>query len=316
MILRRLSAILIVMASLFAVGTRTEFGDSFAGHDFPLISPTEKEDGQTRIMSFNILAGGLNGEGASQRAPAIAAAINAIAPDCFGLQESNGEWITKMRLLLPQYACVGVDRETGRKLTGGEHTSIFYLRSKYKLLDSGSFWLSETPDVPSYGPGAAYPRVCTWVRLRNRITRETFVHINTHFDHVSEEARLFAANCVNEFIEEHFPGMNVVFTADMNTTPEGEAYAIMTERLKDARLNADDCVPYGTFHNTKPEEAADYYIDCILCSPGVHVCEYRTVTEGANGRFISDHFPIYADLDFSDNHAGEPAADRYLPWVC
>ena len=295
---RRITTFIIIIASLFTVGTRTDFADSYEGHDFPLISAAEKEEGKTRIMSFNIRAGDLNGVPSGKRASIIALAINRIAPDCFGLQESNGEWITKLRFLLPQYACVGVDRDTGRKITGGEHAEIFYLRSKYKLLDSGNFWLSETPDVPSFGPGAAYRRVCTWVKLRNRITRETFVHINTHFDHVSEDARVFAANYVNEFIQEHFPDENVVFTADMNTTPDGAAYAKMTENLVDARLNADKCVQYGTFHNMTPENAPDYYIDFILCSPGIHVCEYRTVTEGADGRFISDHFPIYADLEF------------------
>ena len=298
--IRKITSFFIAIVTFLTVGTGADPDDSFEGHDFPLISASEKEEGKTRIMSFNIRCSDVNGVPVRKRASIVALEINKIAPDVFGVQECTGEWITDLGILLPQYACIGVDRDTGRKITGGEHACVFYLRSKFKLLDSGDFWLSDTPDVPSFGPGAACRRVCTWAKLLNRSTGETFVHVNTHFDHVSEEARVLAGNFVNAFIQEHFSGMNVIFTADLNTTANGEAYKKMTENLFDARLNADNSVPFGTFHGLDPEGKTDYVIDFILCSPGIHVSEYRTVTEGINGRFVSDHFPIYADITFPE----------------
>ena len=111
-----------------------------------------------------------------------------------------------------------------------------------------------------------------------------------------------AGQIVNRFIQEHFADVPVVFTADLNTTEKGEAYATMTQNLSDARLTAEDSVAYGTFHGGHdPNEKADYFIDFVLCSDDFTAKSYRTVTKGFNNRFTSDHFPVYADLKFEKN---------------
>ena len=79
------------------------------------------------------------------------------------------------------------------------------------MLDSGSFWISDTPDEPSVGPGAACIRACTWVKLRNRRIGDGFVYVSARFDHVPEEARVQGALIVNRFIEKHFADVPVVF---------------------------------------------------------------------------------------------------------
>ena len=275
-----------------------EVKDSFAGHDFPLIEPAEKAKGDIRVMSFNLRGGDVNGVRADYRRSLAAEEIKRVHPDSVGTQEATRWWITALEDLLPEYAWVGVERDEGKPADqGNESCVIFYLKAKYRLVDHGDFWISDTPDVPSYGPGAACIRICTWAILKNRLTGETYVHVNTHFDHISEEARVQGGEIVNRFIQDHFAGMNVVFTADMNTTPDTETYVTMTENLKDTRLAASNAVCYGTFHGCRPETRADYYIDYVLCSPQIGVSAYRTVTAGVNGRFVSDHFPIYADLN-------------------
>ena len=107
---------------------------------------------------------------------------------------------------------------------------------------------------------------------------------------------MLGGEIVNRYIKEHFADVPVVFTADMNTSENGEAYAVMTERLNDARVTAADCVDFGTFHACRPETHADTHIDFVLCSRNISVRAYRTVTAGIDGRFVSDHFPIYADV--------------------
>ena len=272
--------------------------DGMGGHEFPLIEPEEKPAVATRIMSFNLRGGDVNGVRADYRRAIAAEEIRRVKPDSVGTQEATRWWITALEDLLPEYAWVGVERDEGKPADqGNESCVIFYLKAKYKLMDHGDFWISDTPDVPSYGPGAACIRICTWARLKNRLTGEEYVHVNTHFDHISEEARVQGGQIVNDFIQTHFAGMNVVFTADMNTTPDTPTYDTMTQNLADARFAAADAVSYGTFHGCRPEDRADYYIDYILVSPELPVLTYRTVTAGVNGRFVSDHFPIYADID-------------------
>lgn len=294
--IQKLVSLLLSFVSLFITVKGGQWADSAEGHDFPRIGVSEKEDGAVRVMSFNVRVSDVNGVEQKKRRNIVERQINEVMPDSFGVQEADRGWMKSLALMLPQYAHVGVDRDTGKKRGDGEYAAVFYLKSKYKVVDSGNFWLSETPDEPSYGPGAACRRVCTWVILMDKTTKQKYVHVNTHFDHVSEDARVLAGKYVNNYIKNNFEGLPVVFTADLNTTSGGAAYAEMTENLNDARLVAADCLDYGTFHGLNPEGRADYYIDFILCSPQISVKVYRTLTEGIDGRFVSDHFPIYADI--------------------
>ena len=274
--------------------------DYCGDYDFPRIAAEAQAPNTLRVMSFNIRAGGVNGNRTEDRITIGLSQIFEIMPDSLGIQEVTKLWMIPLCQRLIMYGWVGVERENGNSpLKEGESCPIFYLKGKFRLLDSGNFWLSDTPDVPSIGPGAACKRVCTWAKLQNKLTGEVYVHINTHFDHVSEQARVQGALIVNRFIETHFAGVPVVFTADLNTTDKGETYSTMTQQLTDARLAAKDSVSYGTFHGGQdPSEKADYFIDFVLCSDDFYAIAYRTVTKGFNNRFTSDHFPIYADLMF------------------
>lgn len=271
--------------------------DSYLKHDFPLIGPEEKAEGDVRIMSFNIRCIDVRGVPVSQRTSIGVEQIRQVAPDSLGIQECTGEWMAALKKHLPEYGWVGLERENGNPAdAGGESCPIFYLKDRYALEDHGDFWLSDTPEQPSFGEGAACKRICTWAVLKNRETGNRYVHVNTHFDHVSEAARAFGAQQVVSFIESRFADLPVVFTADMNALEEEEAYRIMTGALINARYAAGDCVSYGTYHACSPETHADDVIDFVLCSEEIPVRAYRTLTLGVDGRFVSDHFPIYADI--------------------
>ncbi len=282
---------------IYADVTLPPIMDSYAGHDFPLIEPAEKAENATRIMSYNLRCEDVNGVAADQRRDIVAEQIRQVQPDSFGVQEATAAWMKSLTKQLPAYSWVGLERDNGKAANkGGEACAVFYLKAKYQLLDHGDFWLSDTPDQPSIGPGAACKRICTWAKLKDRRTGAVYVHVNTHFDHVSEEARVLGAQIVTAYINEHFEGLPVVFTADLNTKAGGEAYRTMTANLFDTRLAAADSVSFGTFHACRPETHADDYIDFVLCSENIQALTYRTVTAGVNGRFVSDHFPIYADV--------------------
>ncbi|MCR5041487.1 MAG: endonuclease/exonuclease/phosphatase family protein [Clostridia bacterium] len=274
------------------------YADTYSAHDFELIPPAEKPDGAARIMSFNIRCSDVRGVPASQRASIVTGQIISVKPDSAGIQEATGELMDTLKKKLTDYAWVGLDRESGKPADtyGGEACPIFYLKDKYELLEHGDFWLSETPDEPSIALNAACKRICTWAKLKDRGTGSVYVHVNTHYDHVSSPARVFGANMVTAFINDNFAELPVVFTADMNDSVGSDAYAVMISSLRDARFEAADSVPYGTFHACSPETHAGYFIDFVLCSEDIEILTYRTVTDGIDGRFVSDHFPIYADI--------------------
>ena len=301
--MKRIIVFALAIFALLTANTGKGQPDSCEAYDFPIIKAEKQAPCTLRIMSFNIRVGGVNGNSTYDRITIGESQILEIMPDSFGLQEASNIWMVALNKRLTMYDWVGCEIDTGGDvLKSGYANPIFYLKTKFKLLDSGNFWLSATPDVPSVGPGAAMPRLCTWAKLKDRLTGDVYVHVNTHFDHVSEEARVQAAAIVSAFIEERFSDVPVVFTADLNTTDKGEAYATMTQNLNDTRLAAQDCVSFGTFHGGHdPNQKADYYIDFVLCSDDFDVAAYRTVTKGFNNRFTSDHFPIYADLIIKDH---------------
>ena len=99
----------------------------------------------TRIMSFNVR----NGE--HDRGKNVPQSRADYLPDSVGLQECEGTWyMTLSAHLKDRYDIVGVGRLTGIKYIG-EATAIMYRKDKYNLNDSGTFWLSETPDKVSIG---------------------------------------------------------------------------------------------------------------------------------------------------------------------
>ena len=296
-----IAALLSLTAALFAA-TGIRMADSMQGHEFPLIAVTEKAEEDVRVMSFNVRNTDLNGVPAPFRRDLAIREILKIMPDSFGVQEATITWMAALRAKLPAYGCVGVARDNGKSLLGmGEYTAVFYLREKYDLLDHGDFWLSDTPDEPSYGPGAAYRRICTWALLQNKETGEVYAHVNTHLDNGSNEAREAGARQIVAFIESRFTDTPVAFTADMNTGEGSGAYRIMTGALNDARYAAADAAGADTYHNCTPEDKPVIILDYVMCSKDAAVDVFRVVTDGIDGRFVSDHFPIYADVRFAAN---------------
>ena len=279
-----------LLSAIAALGIT--LGDTFREGTFPVYAPHPQAEETIRVLSFNVRCTGVNGVPAPLRRGIVADEVRAIAPDSFGVQEATTLWMQYLRDVLPDYAAVGQGRNGG---SIGEHSAVLYRCDRYDLVDSGTFWLSETPEKPSKALDAAHKRVCTWAVLENKETKQRYAHVNSHFDHIGEAARVFEANMVAAFIEEKFADLPVVFTADMNCKSSEETYAIRTRTMQDTSLTADTAEAFGTFHNGHPEKSAKT-IDFILCSDAFHAVAYQTVTAGIDGRLVSDHFPIYADL--------------------
>ena len=249
-----------------------------------------------RIMSFNIRCGDVGKETWEDRIGIVSQTMLESEADSIGVQEATPEWMAALKETIGEkYAYVGVGRDDGDN--EGEYSAVFYLKDKYEVVDSDTFWLSETPDTPSFGWDAACRRVCTWVQLKDKETGKEYVHMNTHFDHVGISAR---KNSVEMIIDKAktFTDIPVVFTADMNVVQGSTNYNQFVDSgyFRDTKFATSDTMNYCTYHDTKPESHKDDVIDYVMINDGFDALSYRVVTEGIDGRFVSDHYPIYADI--------------------
>jgi endonuclease/exonuclease/phosphatase family metal-dependent hydrolase len=157
------------------------------------------------------------------RAPVVSSLIRFHDFDIFGVQEALKNQLDDIRTALPHFSRYGVGRNDGKD--GGEHSSIFYKKDKFKLLKSGDFWLSQTPDKPGLGWDATCcNRICSWVYLENKASGKKFYFFNVHFDHQGVVARKESAKLIIQKIKEIAGSQPVIFTGDLNGGRDSEWY--------------------------------------------------------------------------------------------
>lgn len=252
-----------------------------------------------RVMSYNIRVDvPTDNPTWIERRPHMADQIAFLDPDLLGVQEAQPAMVDWLAGQLPAWDHYGVGRDDGLV---GESAALFWKRDRFESLRTETFWCSPTPDVPSKGWDAAYPRTVTRVLLRDRRDGRVLDVRNTHFDHVGVVARERCADLVSSLPPAQIGGAaaEVVLMGDFNTGPDTEPYRrIVASGLRDARtISPIDFGPAGTFNAF--DLAADnggVAIDHIFVGPGLAVERFAVPTDSFGGRVISDHFPIVADL--------------------
>lgn len=257
----------------------------------------EKSDKATRVMSFNVRCVSDPEGSVKNRSKLVEAVIEQYAPDSFGVQEATGKWMDILESKLgDKYAYVGEPRDnTGRF---SEYSAVFYLKDKYMLIDEGTIWLSETPEVKNTKSfDSACHRIASWAVLEDKKTGVRYVHMNTHLDHVLEETRVGQVGVLLEKLKELQSQGIVVCTGDFNTDKASEVYKKMREVTDDARLNAKNTDDGITFHNYgKISEKENGAIDFIFTSIGVEAENYKIIRNTVKDMYPSDHYPIVADI--------------------
>lgn len=249
------------------------------------------------VMSYNIRMGVADDGDNSWdiRKPATAEMLDTLNPDVFGVQEAFDFQLAYIQETCPRYKAVGVGRDDGSE--EGEHMSVIFNTEKIELIDWGTYWLSETPDVPSYGWDAACRRTATWTKLRVKATGREFFFVNTHLDHVGVVARKEGLAMIVERIGAMNPdGIPMILTGDFNITPDNEGLVDLVKIMKNCRYEAatSDTKPSYNGWGTAGEE-----IDYIWYA-GFEGCPmFRVVDEPYAGKpFISDHYPVLAKLEW------------------
>lgn len=261
--------------------------------DSPRISVTQS----LTIMTYNVKVSGVGKYTPKTRADNLIKNVLEYTPDSIGFEEVSVDWYGWLKDGLKDYAYVGEGRDGNGK---GEASPVFYLKNKYKLIDSGTFWLSETPDEVSKGWDAMNRRVCTYAVLQNIKTGFRYAHFSAHFDHIGLVAREEAVSLVTAKIKEVAPNIPVVFTGDLNEDEDSEMYnRIIASGLRDSKYIAKDTMDAGTYHgySSLTEKTRTSPIDFIFVnSYAVKVDSYKVDLTKYDGIYPSDHHPIIVKL--------------------
>lgn len=250
-----------------------------------------------RVMTFNVRLP-VDSDGANRweaRRALMAQVVARENPDLIGTQELFQRQGDELVARLPQYAWFGQGRRGG---SGDEHMGVFYRKDRLRVLATGDFWLSDTPEtVGSISWGNVLPRMVTWARFQRIADGATFVLYNTHLPYreQDEPARERGAALILARLRQLPADEPVILTGDFNTTPDSPTHALLTTALTDAWTAAPQRLgPPATFHDFTGK--ADWRIDWILFR-GLQAKSARTVTAHRRGRYPSDHFPVVVDFE-------------------
>ncbi|MBR2987802.1 MAG: hypothetical protein IKC63_07255 [Clostridia bacterium] len=311
------------------------------------VNPSRAEASETAdtvgVMTFNLRYNTTSHEcmALSVRGPHLMEIIDKYEPDSVGFNEATNNWMNWLRGNMANrgYAYVGVGRDTGTDKstsTGdtNEYSPIFYKADKYELLESKTFWLSQTPETPkTKGWGSEYNRICTYAVLKNKETGEIYAHFSTHLDHKDMEAQENSVAVIETYVRsviKTYGDIGIVVSGDFNTVefepnnPDYDAFTYNATRafLDDTRYLATELGVVGkTFMGYDPEKWEAGYetdkdkpnidtsaapIDFIFVKKGAYTCSYYTVVNDTftfelNGKTwhehpVSDHYGVYAEV--------------------
>jgi len=313
------------ISDLYFFGTEEEAAAMTGPDVYPIVEQT-MDNYVLNIMSFNVQTENGTSVRMDIRADMLRDLIDEYMPDSIGMQEVTAKWreIMDNYVFNDSYTGVGVAR-TDNAALGLEQSCIFYRSDKYDLLDSGTFWLSDTPDVVgSAFETSQYPRICTYVHLKDKVTGFEYIHMNTHLDHLGgSDGRSLRLKQETVMLQKlaTLPKVATVITGDFNQLAfngEGNAYAVyklmtgerafkmpdgteMTMNLADSRMHAPDNMPEGftatmtTYHdvNSSKYMPSRYPIDyCFYTPDKLDALSYAIRLYDRDGTYLSDHLPV------------------------
>lgn len=250
-----------------------------------------------KVMTYNIRydtpADSVNQWG--KRTAKVYALIKKHDPDILGVQEALHNQVTDLVANLEGYAYIGVGRDDGK--TKGEYSAILYKKSKFTITKEGTFWLSPTPTVAgSKGWDAAITRVASWAIMKDNKSGQSFLMLNTHFDHMGKEARRESALIIKKRGAELAGQLPAIVTGDLNCMREDPTYAAITG--KEGLLLSDPApapAP-GTFCSFKVNSITCRPIDYILHTSQWKASDYKVITDNDGKYYPSDHLPVIVQL--------------------
>jgi len=267
------------------------------------------------VMSFNIRRGTAK-DGKNHwrfRRNRVCELLNHYRPDVLGLQEALNFQISEIRTMLPGYEKVGSGNWGGSKML---HNAIFFNASRFRLSEQGTFWFSDTPDIPgSKGWGNIMPRTCTWARLIENNSHQAFYFYNVHLDHISRRSRKNSVVFLTQFIHKRSSPDPFVLTGDFNAGEKSspikylkgkiplrikkKGFVSNPEPLVDTfRVRYPNDRHVATFHGYR-KLFFRFKLDYIFVPSSVRVQDAIIIHPQWKKYYPSDHFPLFTHIDLS-----------------
>lgn len=267
---------------------------------------TTRRDNSIKVMTQNMRnSDDPDGNSVSTRYDRFVQMLADYKPDVIGTQENGTNWMIRLEKLFKKmddsgngsiykYGMVGESVEGAGK-TGGGRNTILYRMDRFELVETGTFWLSETPEYASTLPRASHMRTCTWATLKDKQTGETILVANTHLDHTSSSFRLAQMNILLEYLSEKFSQYPCYLTGDMNTGSHSDTYAAITETFQDSHKTAwaDLSTETGTFHGYSGHGYSE--IDFVFHDDSSTPVSYEIISKDYDG-VVSDHFGVMSEF--------------------
>lgn len=255
--------------------------------------------GTVRVLTQNLRYAN-DGEGRTvlERAERFYRLVHDYQPDLIGTQECSPQWKKLLTEGLgDDYTFFGDSRD-GPGATGGEWEGVLYRKDRFTFRDGGTFWLSNTPEVP--GSQLNYDgihRICTWALLLDNETGKTVLLSNTHLidrrDALFQDVRAQQAEILLRYLRRgntlvKYPGF---LTGDFNGKPDEPFYSQISAWYDDSRITciSDSSTVNYSFQNYGTKQALYDY--CFHSQGNVTVLDYR-ILDDLYGDYISDHFGI------------------------
>ncbi|MES2418462.1 MAG: endonuclease/exonuclease/phosphatase family protein [Bacteroidota bacterium] len=249
----------------------------------------------TYNIRLNLASDGINAW--PNRKDNVKALVKFYDTDILCVQEALPEQFDDL-LANSDFDVVGAGRDDGKRK--GEFSAVYFNKNRFIKRDGGTFWLSTTPEVPSKGWDAALNRVCSWVKLYDKSNKKEFIVFNTHYDHIGVQARIESAKLIKQKIQQIAPTLPVIFTGDLNVTPETEAIATIKSFLTDTKEVSIEPPygPSGTFNAFNFNSPLKDKIDYIFINKGFKVQKFAVLSDSKDQHYYSDHLPLFAKLFF------------------
>lgn len=276
-----------------------------------------KPTASLELMSFNIRYGTAD-DGPDHWQVRYERVYHVIAqrfPEVIGLQEAVRFQVDAIRLAVPGYAEVGLGRDGGQQ---GEYSSILYRVDRLELLDSGTFWLSDTPSRPSHHWGNELNRICTWALLQEKASGRSLYVFNTHFDHISQPSREQAAALVAQRIAEREEPAPAFLLGDLNADESNPVVSYLkgdsdyqgrhtpSPLVDTYRVRNPDARSVGTFNGFADEWDTGRKIDFVFAEAdrvedgSLTIDTAEILMDRVDGRWPSDHFAVAARVTLRD----------------
>lgn len=250
----------------------------------------------------------VKGVGWSQRKELCISVIKKYKPDIICLQEVLKVQAEDFKEAFPKFQLLGFDGPEMDAHPQGYHgiakNPILFNINKYELISAGSYWLSETPLIAgSKSWDTARARHTNWIRLKDKKSKKEFRVLNLHLDHVSALAKINQAKMVADESSQYLPDFPQILAGDFNSKADSLVLKSVKENgWKDSFTAVNgDAAPGYTGHGFQGHNyekgKPDGKIDFIFYKGDVKSLDSAIIRDNKNGRYPSDHYFLYADLE-------------------